>query len=134
MEKFKQAFIRFMQGRYGVDSLNNVLLYLSIGIYVLDIFFFKNIFMTLLSEVMLLIVIFRMFSRNWVKRQNENTLYLQYTKGIRRYFICLSKQLKDSEHAYFLCPKCKQIVRVPKGKGKIELECPSCKTRFERKS
>ncbi|SJZ83641.1 BRcat domain-containing protein [Anaerorhabdus furcosa] len=134
MGKLKYALLRFMQGRYGTDSLNNFLLYGSIVIYILDIFFIKNFFVSLISQAMLILVIFRMFSKNWIKRQNENAIYLNLTKGIRRYFICMQKQLKDKDHTYFLCPNCKQIVRVPKGKGKIELTCPSCKTKFDRKT
>ncbi|MEG0168625.1 hypothetical protein [Anaerorhabdus sp.] len=134
MNKIKYALLRFMQGRYGVDSLNNFILYTSIGIYIIDIFFVKDFYLSIVSQLMVIVVIFRMFSKNWMARQKENATFLKLTKGIRRYFVCLQKQMKDREHAYFLCPNCKQIVRVPRGKGKIELICPTCKTKFERKS
>ncbi|MFQ9801953.1 MAG: hypothetical protein ACLR23_27045 [Clostridia bacterium] len=36
-------------------------------------------------------------------------------------------------HRYFKCPSCKQSLRVPKGKGKISITCPKCKTGLSRR-
>ena len=33
-------------------------------------------------------------------------------------------------YRFFKCPQCRQIVRVPKGRGKICITCPKCKTEF----
>ena len=46
----------------------------------------------------------------------------------------LLERLKDREHKYFACPKCKQSVRVPKGKGKIAITCPKCREKFVKKT
>ena len=43
-------------------------------------------------------------------------------------------RIKDREHRYFDCAKCRQLVRVPRGKGKIMITCPKCKEKFQRKS
>ncbi len=44
-------------------------------------------------------------------------------------------QRQDKKYyKYFNCPNCNQKVRVPKGKGKIEITCPKCKTSFIRKT
>ncbi len=44
-------------------------------------------------------------------------------------------QRQDSRYyKYFNCPNCNQKVRVPKGKGKIEITCPKCRTTFIRKT
>jgi len=43
-------------------------------------------------------------------------------------------RIKDREHRYFDCPKCRQMVRVPRGKGKISITCPKCREKFVRKS
>ncbi len=40
---------------------------------------------------------------------------------------------QDSMHKHFSCPCCKQIVRVPKGRGKIVITCPSCQNEFEKR-
>jgi DNA-directed RNA polymerase subunit RPC12/RpoP len=34
----------------------------------------------------------------------------------------------------FMCEKCGKFIRVPKGKGKIQLTCPRCGTRMIRRS
>ena len=37
-------------------------------------------------------------------------------------------------YRFFKCPQCRQTVRVPKGRGKICITCPKCKTEFIKKS
>ena len=32
------------------------------------------------------------------------------------------------------CPKCGQKIRVPRGKGMIEITCPKCRTIFRKRS
>ena len=34
----------------------------------------------------------------------------------------------------FVCPTCKQKLRVPRGKGKISITCPKCATSFIKKT
>ncbi len=44
-------------------------------------------------------------------------------------------QRQDKKYyKYFNCPNCNQKVRVPKGRGKIEITCPKCRTSFIRKT
>ena len=66
---------------------------------------------------------FRTFSRNTYKRYQENRRYLRFMD-----------QLRDKEHRYYTCPRCRQTVRVPKGKGKISITCPKCSERFIKKT
>ncbi len=134
MNKFKAAFLRFMSGRYGNDSLNNMLFGISIGIYLINAFFVRNFFVGFVSQLLLLVVLFRMFSRNWYKRQAENNKYMALSRPIRLRVSCFVKQLKDKDRRYFLCPNCQQIVRVPRGHGKVEINCPKCHHSFERKT
>jgi predicted phosphohydrolase len=46
----------------------------------------------------------------------------------------LLEQLKDRDHRYFDCPRCRQRVRVPRGKGKISISCPKCHEKFVKKT
>ena len=41
---------------------------------------------------------------------------------------------RDKEHRYFRCPNCGQYLRVPRGKGKINVTCRNCGASFEEKS
>ena len=38
------------------------------------------------------------------------------------------------KYKVFICPTCKQKLRVPRGKGKISISCPKCGTSFIKKT
>ena len=78
---------------------------------------------------------FRIFSRNVQKRYAENQAYLMKTYKIRNWFQN-QKNIWQQRKVYhiYTCPSCKQKIRIPKGKGKIEVKCPKCGTTFIKKS
>lgn len=133
MERIKSSFIRFMQGRYGYDKLNNFIIALSLFFAFINIFV-NHIIFVIISYALLIYAIYRMFSRNVWERQKENMHYLEQTKGIRQSWMVFKNNLMDRNHKYFVCPSCHQTVRVPRGKGRIEISCPKCKQKFDRKS
>ena len=117
---------QFMAGRYGTDKLNMVILGAGLIASVAGMFFRfppVNLVLTLVSYVLLGWAIFRTLSRNTYKRYRENRKYLM-----------LLQRIKDREHRYYDCPRCRQQVRVPRGKGKISISCPKCKEKFIRKT
>ncbi len=116
-------FRNFMLGRYGSDKLNGALLLTGVVLMVLGSIFKGLAFLTLLAYIPLVWCIFRMYSRNLEARRRENAAFLNFFA-----------HLKDREHRYFRCPRCKQTVRVPRGRGKINIRCPKCNERFIRKS
>ncbi len=122
--KLVDATRRFMQGRYGTDKLNTAILIAGLICCVLSMLIpVTGVVMTLLSYLFMGWAIFRMLSRNTYKRYQENRKYLRFLERI-----------KDREHRYFDCPRCRQPVRVPRGKGKISITCPKCKEKFVKKS
>ncbi len=123
--RVKAALVRFMQGRYGTDQLNTLILIVGVILCIVSILVPApiNLVMTTLAYVCMIWAIFRSFSRNTYKRYLENRKYLSFRE-----------RLRDREHKYFNCPRCRQPVRVPKGKGKISITCPKCKEKFIRKS
>ena len=127
MGKIRMWLQRFMMGRYGTDKLNTAILLVGVALCVLSLFFTGtpgvSLAMTTLSYGLMILAIFRTLSRNTYKRYREN----------RRYLMILER-IKDKEHRHFDCPKCRQPVRVPKGKGKIAITCPKCKEKFIRKT
>lgn len=130
MNKLRQWFLRFMEGRYGTDKLNIALLVAALVLCVLPtlLSFFVwiplvNTCLALLSYVLTAVAIFRCFSRNTYRRYEENRKYLRFCE-----------RLKDRQHRYYDCPKCRQTVRVPRGKGKISISCPKCGEKFIRKT
>lgn len=121
-QRWKQSFFRFMYGRYGTDQLNNALLILGVVLTILG-WFSSTAFLTVLSYIPLALVIFRMFSRNVNRRRKENQKFLQFFA-----------RLKDRDSRYFSCPRCRQTVRVPRHRGKINIHCPKCGNQFIKKT
>lgn len=124
--RLRMGFARFMEGRYGTDKLNTTILVTGVAVCIVEIFIpFPTVKMilTMLSYGLMFLAIFRAFSRNTYKRYQENRKYLM-----------LLDRIKDKEHRYFDCPRCRQPVRVPKGKGKIAITCPKCKEKFIKRT
>ena len=116
---------RFMIGRYGTDKLNTVILTAGLVVCLIGVFVKGpvSLLFTVVSYGLMIWALCRTFSRNTYKRYQENRKYLM-----------LMERLKDRQHRYFTCPKCRQTVRVPRGKGKVAITCPRCKERFIKKS
>ena len=116
----------FMAGRYGTDRLNMVILCTGLFCSLLSVWVKAmpaNIIFWALSYGLMIWAIFRTLSRNTYRRYHENRKFLQFFT-----------RLKDRQNRYFDCPKCRQLVRVPRGKGKIAITCPRCKEKFIRKT
>lgn len=117
---------RFMVGRYGSDKLNTALLMTGVVICLISAivpFAIVKLIAMALCYGLMFWAISRMLSRNTYKRYQENRKYLQFIERI-----------KDRQHRYYDCPRCRQQVRVPRGKGKISITCPKCKEKFIRKT
>ena len=128
----------FMRGRNGMDALNFGLLAAAVVVSAVGVFIKNNTVFTVLrvvSTLLLLLAIWRMLSRKVSKRSRENARFLKLTAGLRTLFANFSGRLMgDGSHTFFNCPSCHNRLRVPSGKGKIEITCPRCGTRFSRKS
>ena len=130
----KERMQRFMAGRYGNDQLNQIIFIVAIISMVLEIITRQSLFYTL-TLVLLILAYVRVFSRNINKRYEENMKFLQKKDAI------LNKFRKQKYYAaqrrnfhIYTCPQCKQKIRIPKGKGKISITCPKCRTSFIKKS
>ena len=130
----KERMQRFMAGRYGNDQLNQFIFIVAIISMVLEIITRQSLFYTL-TLVLLILAYVRVFSRNINKRYEENMKFLQKKDAI------LNKFRKQKYYAaqrrnfhIYTCHQCKQKIRIPKGKGKISITCPKCRTSFIKKS
>ncbi|MDC7289280.1 hypothetical protein NXH76_15885 [Blautia schinkii] len=135
----KEKFIKFMQGRYGVDQFSKFTMGVALVAIVVSIFVKRGSALgTILDLVGLLAIVytyFRIFSRNIQKRYAENQKYLGMT-GKFRLRMNKEKNLMEQRktHHIYTCPGCGQKIRVPKGKGKIEIDCPKCHNKFVKRS
>ncbi len=148
----------FMNGRYGrLDSLNIAVfvVYLALAFIrvILSLVFRFGGFLTPLGtqnfvsrivfSVMfglemacVIVFILRFFSRNIAKRAEENRRFTEWTYRFRdpNSFRNKRKQARREGKELFKCPVCKKTIRVPRGKGKIEITCPNCKEKFVRRT
>ena len=138
MNKLREMLAKFMYGRYGTDRLNMFLLIVLIVCAGLNLLVRNGYFSIVMSswETLLIVLIYyRMFSRNIQKRYAENQKYLSLENKVKRFFgrtKYIQEQRKDF-HIY-TCPQCRQKIRIPKGKGKISVRCPKCGAEFVKKS
>ncbi len=127
-----------MQGRYGADHLSNFLMVLSMILMIIGFVSGKEIVILVtfgIAVIVLAYSYFRIFSKNHYKRYAENEKYLSMHNFFKSFFSKGIAIIKDrrKNHIY-KCPGCKVKIRVPRGKGKIMITCPKCKTEFIKKS
>lgn len=142
-QRIQENIGTFMYGRAGMDQLTRFLLCLSL------LFLFASMILIFLSNrnaasatilqyaaVAVLVLIYtRAFSRNVEKRHKENLQFLKAVYPITSWFRSWQHRLEMRKNCkLFTCPTCKTTLRVPKGKGRINLTCPRCHTKFGGKS
>lgn len=123
-----------MTGRYGVDDLSKFMLYALLALCIISIFVRSSILNVILL-LGLLLIYFRMLSKNHTKRYQENVKFLQIKDKVLHSFrreknIAIQKK----DFRIYTCPSCKQKIRIPKGKGKVCVTCPKCQTEFIKRS
>ena len=136
----RDKFNKFMQGRYGVDDLSRFTMGAALVLIILTMF--VNIVNRSVGSVLdflgiaaIVYAYFRIFSRDIQKRYEENQKYLAMTSKFRLRFNKEKNLMKQRKtHHIYICPGCGQKIRIPKGKGKIEIDCPKCHTKFVKRS
>lgn len=128
---------RMMIGRNGMDALNRFLSVVLLLIVAVEMFLRGKAALALsaVSLVLLVVIYWRMLSRDIYHRAQENGTYLRLryplvsaVQGWRDRF----RQRKD--YRFYRCPSCRTWLRVPRGKGKINIVCRKCGTSFRRRS
>lgn len=134
------AFARFMYGRNGWDQLNQALFRGYLVLWVAQIlcsFLKRGLAVRILDGVLfflMLVLFFRMFSKNLYKRRTENQKWVNWYCGLKNRSAGARARHADKGHKYFTCKQCKTICRVPAGKGRIVITCPKCGSQINAKS
>ena len=128
-------FLRnFMAGRYGPDQLNAAIIIAALIVGLLSRFTVLWL-LVYLSYVLLILAFIRMLSRNVARRRAENDRFLRFWWPVRQKFKAAFSSVKSRKtHKFFRCPSCSNLLRVPRGKGRIQVTCPKCGERFVRKT
>ena len=133
-EKFKNSFRRFMTGRNGADELSFAMLIAALVLMLITsctgIAFFN-----LLSMILYVWCIFRMFSRNTSKRYEENRRFVEQRQKLKISASQSWVRLKNiRKFKYFKCPECHALLRLPRKVGEVTVTCGKCRHAFKKKA
>ena len=130
-----------MYGRYGVDQLGFALVLLGCMVtFIVSLFrapyqkLYVSLILRLISITPYVLFLLRALSRNIERRTAENEKFLRVWLPVKDFFSVKITHLRDKEHKYYKCPGCSKTLRVPKGKGKIEISCPHCGRKFKKRT
>ena len=132
----KEKFMKFMQGRNGVDQFSRFTMGVALVSIVLTIFTGTRstlgTFLDLFGMAAIVYTYFRIFSKNISKRWQENQKYLQAMDKLRVRFQKEKRMMSQrKDYHIYSCPGCGQKIRIPRGGfKKVEIECPKCHTKF----
>lgn len=118
-EKLKWKLQDFMRGRNGVDELNRVIVYAVLIVYVISVLMQSTI-LYYISFFGMVYSFYRMLSKNLYMRREENRKFVTWLETTR------IKMEQRKDYKIFKCKGCGRNIRVPRGKGKIEVTCPMC--------
>ena len=131
---WQRKMMEWLRGRQGPDDLAVFCTNLAIVVVVVNLF----ARVSLLGWIALALIAYSMFriqSKNLGSRARENEAFLK-ALGPARPWVQNPRaawtELRTYKHVK--CRSCHQRVRVPRGKGRLRVTCPRCKTKFEVKS
>ena len=146
--------------RRGIDELSRTMLITALVLSIIGMFIPKTvgwlrIVLSLLSGALLVLIVLRMFSKDFNKRNQENMKYLTYETAVKDWFRRTFRAKGNAgayqaprakragknptwaelkQYKYLICPQCAQRLRVPRGKGRIRVTCTNCSNVFETRS
>ncbi len=128
-----QKLREFMYGRYGTDQLSLALVVGGFVFYTLYVFTRFRLFY-LFSLILYGISIFRTLSKNTAKRRAENQKFMSFWYKVKNWWVGVRADFEERKtYKHFKCPSCGQKIRIPRGRGKVEVRCPKCSNRFVKK-
>ncbi len=128
-----QKFREFMYGRYGTDMLSLALVIAGFVLNTLYVLTYSRL-LYLISLAAYGFALFRTLSRNIPARRKENEKFMSLWHKIKNWWNGLRADLEERKtYKHFKCPSCGQKIRIPRGRGKVEICCPRCSNRFVKK-
>ena len=120
----KEKLRRFMAGRYGGDAFGHFLAWAALVLFVFGMLFRRGFYW--LGLAVLAYSYYRMLSRDIARRRAENDWYWQKRNAVLR----RAQQLRRR----FALRRSYRYLRIPRGRGRVSIDCPKCGNHFVRKS
>lgn len=129
--KYIDKVSKFMYGRYGPDELYYFLFKVYIFLLLVDLFVNFKV-LVYLELVIVIIIMYRFFSKDIYKRREENRKFLKLKTKLTKPFKEFVNHLKDKNYVYKKCRKCGTVLRlpIPDRYGIKHVKCPKCKKRL----
>ena len=126
----REKLSRIFSGRQGMDEFSKALFWMGLVCMLLSVLtagVLRGVFSLLFTWLGLAMLIFsfiRAFSRRLGQREAENNAYLALRQK-QRYSRQAAKERRAQrkDFCFFKCPGCGVMLRVPRGKGKIHINC-----------
>ena len=129
-----QKLREFMYGRYGTDQLSLALIGGGFAFYILYVFT-RSRLLYLVSLILYGIAAFRTLSKNHTKRRIENQKFMNLWYKLKNKWVGIRADFEERKtYKHFKCPACGQKIRIPRGRGKVEIRCPKCSNKFIKKA
>lgn len=124
----------FMYGRNGPDGLSFALMVAGLAFSIASRFALRLPFY-LISIILYGLAVFRILSRNLPARQKENATFMNFTWEVKNRWRKMLAYFEERKYfRHYKCSVCSQKIRVPRGRGKIEIRCPKCGNTFIKKA
>src|SRR5450756_1006354 len=131
MDKLREKIANFMYGRYGIDQLYYALVAVSFILILINTAVQSQI-INIFMYIILLLMLFRTFSKDLYKRRRENALFLNFWNPIKVKFSMSMRRIRELKtHRYRTCPNCKKVLRLTRRTGMHTVKCPSCQNEFK---
>ena len=129
--KIRWYIQKFMVGRNGRDELQLFSMWIAVLLIILSPLITKVVHIPIADTLAFIIMaysVFRFCSKEVYKRREENQKFLRELE-----FLKLRISVRKT-HKIYRCKGCGRKIRVPRGKGKIEITCPLCGKKFVRRT
>ena len=134
MNRFTLALQRFFAGRRGMDEMGLATYAAGFILYIISWITGLKI-LNLLGFALWVYSLFRMLSKNLVKRAAENTWFLGWFSPIALKCRQAVNRFKNRKvYKYFRCPKCKSWLKLPRNVGEKVVTCGKCGERVRKKA
>ncbi|MFO8069627.1 MAG: hypothetical protein R6U02_06645 [Alkalibacterium sp.] len=124
----------YMKGRYGYDEFSKVLILFGL---LLGVFsnFSEGIILTTFGMAAIAYGGLRIVSTEKGKRRKELQQYIRVKQSLfSSYRKTRNRWIQRKAFKIIKCPNCKRKIRVPRGRKKIRITCPSCQHKFVKKT
>lgn len=124
----------YMKGRYGYDEFSKVLILSGLVLGIVSNFS-NGIFLNIIGLAAIAFGALRIVSKEKANRRKELLTYIKVKRSVAsKYTKARNRWVQRKAFKITKCPNCKQKIRIPRGRKKIRVTCPSCKEKFVKKT